>query len=162
MKYFTKDWCFSNLDDDEIEKRLKNYRTYIHNVYKKLPFVLKNLIKTINFHDGKLEKVSFIQNKRTLILKGVFGDLEVGYYFLEVKYLKVSNLEIDFLDSVFKNQEIEILSDEIEVLNENLFSHKILFSTKQDINIQFQDIKITIQNAKPKDYKKLHCHLKII
>ncbi len=162
MKYFTKDWCFSKLDDQEIEQRLKSYRAYIQDIYKKLPFVLKLLAQNINLHDGKLEIVSFSQDKKFLMLKGVFGDLELNYFIFEIKYLNVSNLDVGLLASIFKNQEIEILSDEIEISAENLFSHRILFSTQKDIDIQFEDIEIKIQNATPKSYKKLCCQFKVI
>jgi hypothetical protein len=162
MKYFTKDWCFSKLDDQEIEQRLKSYRDYIQEIYIKLPFVLKLLVRNINLHDGKLEVVSFIPDKKALIIKGVFGDLELGYSVLEIKYLMVSNVNVDLLISIFKNQEIEILSDEIEILTEHLFSHRILFSTQKDIDIQFKDIEIKVQNSTPKNYKKLCCQFKVI
>ncbi len=154
MKYFTKEWCFSKLDDQEIEHRLESYRNYVQNIYKKLPFVLKLLVQNINLHDGKLETIYFSPDKKNLILRGVFGDLESHYFELEIEYLRIKNEKNDLLDSVFKDQEIEILSDEIEVLSENLFSHRILFSTQKYIEIQFEDIKFKIQNANPKDYEK--------
>jgi len=162
MKYFTKDWCYSNLNDHEIEKRLKDYRTYISSIYKKLPFVLKVLVQNINVHDGRLKSVCFVQDKKLLSLNGIFGDLESGYFFLEIKYLKVSNPDVDLLTSVFSNQETVILSDELELLTEGLFSHRMFFSTKQDVDIQFNDIEITIKNATPKDYKKLCCQFKVM
>lgn len=162
MKYFTKEWCFSKLDDQEIEQRLKSYRTYIQGVYKRLPFVLKIFVQNINLHDGRLEIVSFNQDKKKLMLRGVFGDLESGYSILEIKYLNVSDLNLDLLGPIFKNQEIEILSDEIEVLAENLFSHRILFSTQKDIDILFEDIELKVQNATPANYKKLCCQFEVI
>ncbi len=162
MKYFTKEWCFSKLDDQEIEHRLKSYRDYIQDIYKKLPFVLKILVQNINLHDGKLEVVFFNKDEKILMLKGIFGDLESNYFILEIKYMSVCNLSVDLLASVFKNQELEILSDEIEVFAENLFSHRILFSTQKDIDIQFEDIEVKIQSASPGNYKKLCCKFEII
>lgn len=161
MKYFTKEWCFSKLDDDEIEQRLQSYRNYIESIYKQLPFVLKLLVQSINLHDGRLKVVSFSPEKKKLVIRGVFGDLESNYFILEIKYLMVSNVSIDSLLCIFKNQELEILSDEIEVLAKNLFSHRILFSTQKDIDIQFQDIELTVQNTSPESYKKLCCEFKI-
>lgn len=161
MKYFTKEWCFSDLDDHEIEKRLTSYRNYISNIYKNLPFALKLLAKNINLHDGRLMKVSFIQDENLLLLNGIFGDLQNGYYFLEIKYVSISGLNTEELTSIFKDQEIVILSDEIEFFSDNFFSHKMLFSTKKDINIQFKDIQIVIRNATPKDYKKSCCLFEI-
>lgn len=162
MKYFTKEWCFSDLDDHEIEKRLKSYREYIGNVYEKLPFVLKILSKDINLHDGRIKKASFIKDQNIFVIEGVFGDLQSGYYLLEIKYVNISKLSEDVLVSVFKDQEIEVLSDEIEVFPENYFSHRMLFSTKKEINMAFKDIQIVIRNAAPKDYTKSYCQFKVI
>jgi hypothetical protein len=162
MKYLTKEWCFSKLDDHEIEQRLKSYRNYIQGIYKKLPFVLKLLAQNINLHDGRLKTVSFSQNKRTLIIKGVFGDLDSNYFILEIKYLRVFNINLDLIRTFFENQEIEVLSDEIEFLSENLFSHRMLFSTQKDIDIQFEDIEMKIENTIPENYKNIHCHFKAI
>jgi hypothetical protein len=161
MKYFTKEWCFSKLDDQEIEQRLKSYRDYIQVVYKKLPFALKLLVQSINLHDGRLQVVTFNPDDKILTIRGVFGDLEVNYFILEMKYLMVSSLDLDSLMYVFKNQELEILSDEIEVLEKKMFSHRILFSTQRDIDIQFQDIELTVKNSHIEDYKKVCCQFKI-
>jgi len=162
MKYFTKDWCLSKLDDEEIERRLKSYREYIQEIYMKLPFALKLLVQNINLHDGKLEFVFFSPDEKKLTLRGIFGDLELNYFFLEIKYLMVSNLNIDLLTHIFENKKLEILSDEIEMLTDNLFSHRILLSTQRDIEIQFEGIELKIQNALPENYKKLCCEFKVI
>jgi hypothetical protein len=162
MKYFTKDWCFSKLADQEIEQRSKSYRDYIQGIYKKLPFVLKLLTHNINLHDGKLEIFYFMRDKKQLIIKGIFGDIELNYFMLEIKYSNVFNLDAGLLKPIFQNQEIEILSDEIEILSENLFSHRMLFSTQKDIDIQFEEIELKIQNTNPKNYKKVLCQFKTI
>ncbi|MBI2742619.1 MAG: hypothetical protein HYX48_01730 [Chlamydiales bacterium] len=159
MKYFTKDWCLSEVEDYKIEERLKSYEQYIDSVYESLPFALKILARNVNFHDGRLEKITVIQNERKLILKGIFGDLEVGYFFLEIKYLGVTNLDPGLLFLIFEKQEVEVLSSEIEVLEGNLFSHRMFFSTKKDIDIQFCDVEIVIQNASVADYRNSLCQI---
>lgn len=162
MKYFTKEWCFSDLDDSEIDRISESYRDYIEDTYKRLPFVLKILAKNLNLHDGRLIKVSFIKDEGCLLLDGIFGDLQMGYFFLEIRYLGISGLSEDVLNKIFKNQELEILSDEIEFIYDKHFSHKMLFSSKNDIDLQFTDIQIVIRNATPKDYKKYSCHFDIV
>ena len=162
MKYFTEDWCFSNLDDNEIEENLKSYRNYICNIYNKLPFVLKILAKGINLHDGKITSVAFIKKKKILNLNGIFGDLEVGYFLLKISYLYSCNIDASLLSHFFENQEVEILSDEIEMLEEKLFSHRMLFSNRKYIEIQFKDIEIAIQNESCQNYKSVVCALNIL
>jgi hypothetical protein len=162
MKYFTKEWCFSDLNDREIDKRLVSYKDYISKIYEKLPFALKALSRNLNLHDGRLMKVIFNQKENALLLEGIFGDLQSGYYFLELKYIGISGLSTELLASCFRDQEIQVLSDEIEFISQNHFSHKFLFSTKRDIDIQFNDLQIGMRNAMPKDYKKTCCLFEII
>lgn len=162
MKYFTKDWCFSKLDDQEIENRLKSYRDYIQDVYKKLPTVLRMLVEHINLHDGKIALVVFNSEKKELLIRGVFGDLEVGYFFVSIKYLMVLNLDFNLLNSIFISDKLDVLSDEIEYLGDSYFSHRMLFSIKKDIDIQFKDIELEIQNANPRDYEKVRCQFKTV
>src|SRR5690606_26469321 len=109
----------------------------------------------------RLQVVTFNPDNKILTIRGIFGDLEINYFILEMKYLMVSNHDLDSLMYVFKNQELEILSDEIEVLEKKLFSHRILFSTQKDIDIRFQDIELTVKNSAPADDKKLWCQFKI-
>lgn len=162
MKYFTKEWCFSNLGDYEIDRISKSYKDYIDSTHAKLPFVLKILAKSLNLHDGRLMKVSYIQNEGSLLLDGIFGDLQTGYFFLQIRYLGVSGLSEEVLRAIFKDQVLEILSDEIELFSENYFSHKMLFSSKNEIDIQFKDIQIGIRTATSKDYKKYACHFEVV
>ena len=107
-------------------------------------------------------KVSFIQNQGSLLLDGIFGDLQTGYFFLEIRYLGVSVLSEEILRSIFKDQVLEILSDEIEFFSENHFSHKMLFSSKKEIDVQFKDIQILIRNATSKDYRKYPSQFEVI
>lgn len=160
MKYFTKEWCFSNLDDREIKKRWNAYKKYIDGIYERLPYVLKILARHLNLHDGRVKNVNFYKNKSVLNINGVFGDQQVGYFFLDIKYFDVSNLNDNKIKSIFNSIKVEVLSDEIEFLTENLFSHRILFSTKQDIDIQFRDVEISISSAFYKDYEKGLCKFK--
>lgn len=161
MKYFTKEWCSSKLEDQEIEENVKKYETYINEIQKNLPFTLKMLTKSINLHDGIIKKVSYSSEGNSLSIEGIFGDLQVGYFILELLYSNVSKLEKDVLSSVFKGQKLEVLSDEIELISKNLHAHRILFSTNKEIEITFSDMKIKINNSSSENYKKEPCTLMV-
>lgn len=162
MKYFTKEWCYGYLTEKKIITQKKSYEDYIASIYHKLPFSLKILYEGISLHDGALMKICFDNNKHILILKGVFGDLQVGYFLLEIKYLKVQNLHDEFLKNVFKNQRIEILSHEIEMLSKEHYSHRMIFNTRNEIEIIFSDMQLKLQNTTQKKYFKSKCKLDLI
>ena len=161
MKYFTQDWCDGKLNDMETEQKLRFYRGYIQKIYEKLPFTLKILSQSVNLHDGRLKSVVFDSGKNKLLIKGVFGDLATGYFVLEVKYLQVVSVNIKLLVNIFKNKKIEILSDEIEMLSDAMFSHRILFSLNKCIEIKFKDIELKIKTATFEQYKRAVCCYKI-
>ena len=80
MKYFTKEWCFGDLDEKEINNIVKKYKAYIKSEYSKFPFVLKVLSSNINLHDGIVRNIIFDQNNNFVRTSEIFGDLEVGYF----------------------------------------------------------------------------------
>lgn len=162
MKYFTNEWCSSDLNDEEIENRATSYKEYINKIYKDLPFVLKILSKNVNFHDGRINKITLFSNQGILILNGVFGDIQSGHYFLEIQYRNTSSLNIQNLTDVFNCKKLEILSDEFELISENSFSHRIIFSSKKEIDITFQDIQISLRNATSNDFKNSCLKLEVL
>jgi hypothetical protein len=161
MKYYTKEWCFSNLDDQEIEARQKSYDEYINKIYEKLPFTLKIMTRHINLHDGIIESISFCQEHNLFVLKGIFGDLQTGYFLLEIKYLKTRNLTRELLMATFNDQKLNILSDEFEAISACNYSHRILFSSKQEIEIFFQDIEVYVRNTTAASYKQQSCKIEL-
>jgi hypothetical protein len=155
MKYFTEEWCFGEIDNDEAEETLKKYKQYISSVFPKMPFVLKLLAKSINLHDGFIEKIEhFSQN---LILSGIFGDLDSGYFKLKITYRNVTGFELTKSSEIFSNKVAEIIRDEIEVMDNKSFVHRFLLSNKAAYQIHFSDCGIEIETAKKTDYRKINC-----
>jgi hypothetical protein len=94
-----------------------------------------------------------------LSIEGIFGDLQVGYFNLKLRYLNTYKLEEDILYSVFRDQKVEILSDEIELISKDFYSHRMLFSTNKEIEITFSDMEIKISSSIPESYKKEFCQI---
>jgi len=152
MKYFTNDWFFSKLSDDAIEEISGQYWDYIGCIFEKLPFALKVLSKHVNLHDGIVVERNFDKEKHFLKLELFCGDLQSGYFLLQLDYSGVSDQS--------KNLEkikgfSEIYTDELEMIGPNRFNHRILFSNSTEAQIDFSDISIKIVNKKSEDYKAM-------
>jgi hypothetical protein len=160
MKYFTKEWCSGKLEDNKVKEIKRDYWNYIDIINESLPFSLKFLANNINLHDGIINKASYSSEKNSLSIVGIFGDLQVGYFNLEIRYLNIYKLEKDTLTSIFKGQKLEVLSDEVELISKNLYSHRLLFLSKKEVEIFFSNIEIKVSAASPDDYKKKICQLK--
>jgi hypothetical protein len=152
MKYFTNDWFFSKLSDDDIEEISGRYWGYIDCIFEKLPFTLKVLSKYVNLHDGVVVESNFNKEKHVLKLELFCGDLQSGYFLLQLHYNGISDQS--------KNLEkienfLEICADELEMIDHNHFNHRILLSNSIELQIGFSDISINIINKKPEDYETI-------
>lgn len=154
MKYFTSLWfCGANSEDQVIQIR-DSYWAYIEKISEQLPFPLRILAKHINLHDAVVVQFSYNPKEKTIFLQDFGGDLQVGYFSLECTYFGVSK----YWDSRGKNRDLihmEILSDEIELLDKETFSQKILFSERNEIEIVFNNIAISVSTITEKEYLQL-------
>ena len=89
MRFFDKSWISGDLDDDEFEKRIEDYSSYIRSFYGELK-TLERIFVDINFSDAKI--VSFAFMKSGTRIKFYIGDLQNGYFELSVIF---KNFHID-------------------------------------------------------------------
>lgn len=155
MKFFTEEWCSGKLKTSETKKVARDYQAYLDEIYDELPFPIKLLAKHINLHDGILGEIQYSKSSNMLILNGSFGDLETGYFSLQLKYLGISNFDLNQVASLCKNQKLEILRDEIELLTTGGYSHRLFFAIKKELEIFFRNLEIEIKYIDAKDYYKI-------
>ena len=89
MMFFDKSWISGDLDDDEFEKRIEDYGSYVKSFYGELK-TLERVFVDINFSDAKI--VSFAFMKSGTRIKFYIGDLQNGYFELSVLF---KNFHID-------------------------------------------------------------------
>ena len=85
MMFFDKDWINGDLDDDEFEKGIEDYGSYIKSFYGELK-TLERIFVDINFSDAKI--VSFVFMKSGTRIKFYIGDLQNGYFELSALFKK--------------------------------------------------------------------------
>ena len=148
MKYFTNDWFFSRLSEEDMEKLVEQYSNYISSVFEKLPFVLKMLVKSVNLHDGIIV-TSSLEEKNVLALELFCGDLQSGYFLLNLSYAGISE---DSRNLERLERFAEVHAAELEVVSD-VFCHKLLLSSGSEIEIKFSDVSLRICSKTAKDYK---------
>lgn len=159
MKYFTRQWCWGELSDAQIEKTSQRYDAYINGVYLKLPPPLKLLATSIHLHDGIIKKFTLSSSKKDLILSGIFGDLDIGYFKLKIKYKDIRNFNSEDTSELFMQKKMEIIRDEIGIEKSGIFVHRLIFSNQSEFQINFCECGLEIANATGKDYTKTPCSL---
>lgn len=145
MKYFTQDWCDSKLSDSSIEKIQEKYWKYIESVFREFPYTIKILSRWVCFHDGFVKNININKRAKTIKMNCLLGDLQSGYFLLSAKYSEADLLS-DFSIKSLDNNNIEVLSNEFELLSNEKYSHKILFSNRKEIEITFSKVVFSIQD----------------
>ncbi len=127
MRFFDKGWISGDLDDDEFEKRIEDYNSYIKSFYGELK-TLERIFIDLNFNDTKI--VSFAFMKSGARVKFYIGDLQNGYFELSVLF---KNFHID--DSALG----EIIASEVAFV-ENKFYFSYIMGDLKECHFAFDEI----------------------
>lgn len=155
MKYFTRGYISGELADAEAERIGTAYQQHIQVISDFAPVAIADLSKT-NLHDGLIRRVVVKHNTNELLLSLRCGDLQVGYFDLELLYSGVS-LDIQLLKVLSRrahDKQTEILADEIDAAADGRFVHRLLFWPEDEISITFANLRLTRQ-AQPD--RKISC-----
>ncbi len=143
MKYFTREWHAGEMSDEESERIVSDYWAYIDTLLQKLPPSVATLAREINLHDGLIHRVLIQAEKKQLELGLQCGDLQVGYFALDLTYseVRMDLLDIPFLQERAQDRQIEVLYDEVD-LEDGDYVHRILFWPEGEIAIVFRGLEI--------------------
>lgn len=136
MKYFTAAWHRGDLDDEASNRAFEHYQRHLTSLLPNLPPEVRRLATRINIHDGLLWEVAVNLEQGTLRLTLRCGDLQVGYFDLELEYEQVvfvpemtealRELSVVRLDQPSRPYPNEALYDEVDQEG-NFLVHRILF-----------------------------------
>ena len=127
MRFFDKGWISDDLDDDEFEKRIEDYSSYIRSFYGELK-TLERIFVDLNFSDAKI--VSFAFMKSGARVKFDIGNLQNGYFELSALF---KNFHID--DSALG----EIIASEV-AFAENKFYFSYMMDDLKERHFAFDEI----------------------
>ena len=127
MRFFDKSWISGDLDDDEFEKRIEDYGSYVRSFYGELR-ILERIFVDLNFNDAKI--VSFAFMKSGARVKFYIGDLQNDYFELSPLF---KNFHID--DSALG----EIISSEV-AFAENKFYFSYMMGDLKERHFAFDEI----------------------
>ena len=142
MQFFTREWLSGGLDDAKFEATIPAYEAHLDRILPVLPGTVQALARGVNLHDGLIRSVELRTNRRTLKLALRCGDLQVGYFDVDLVYGGVdwgaSNLKE--LASIARNVHTEVQYDEVDAdatNGESRLVHRIIFAPKGEIEIVF-------------------------
>ncbi len=156
MRYFTPAWLSGDLSDDEYDAVLARYRAHLAAIEPQLPAAVRALATEVNLHDGRIRQVALDRRNRTLRLALRCGDLQAGYFDLELEYQGVllDRLDVETLRAIALDPTSEALYDEVDVLDEEAFTHAIIFWSEQyrwldcrEVTVAFHGLEIARKPA---------------
>lgn len=136
MKYFTPAWHRGDLDDEASNRAFEDYQRHLTSLLPNLPPEVRRLATRINIHDGLLWEVAVNLEMDTLRLTLRCGDLQVGYFDLDLEYEQVDfvpelteamrKLAVAQLNLPKSRSSNSALYDEVD-RNDAFVVHRILF-----------------------------------
>lgn len=139
MKYFTRAWATGGLTDADYESVLPSYRRHFDRIEGSLPAGLITLARELSIHDGLIRRVVVDRQADTLALELLCGDLQIGYFDLDLVYGQVDWGVVDIIALARRaeDRDTEILYDEVDCQSKGVYEHRILFEPDDEIEIRF-------------------------
>jgi hypothetical protein len=152
MKFMTiEKWSGTNGDALEA---LKEYRQYLDSVFATLPSEVQRLISKVSLHDARLRHLQLAAGKLKLKLDGSGYEEEPRGYFgrrFDLTYEGVDSLTSTAdpdagLPGPYGYGDLGY--DEIEVLANGRYEHRMLFSTGIEMHVRFTGFSFTYEDDK--------------
>jgi len=153
MKYFTlDDWIndqrlenFEKINGEYIQTKY-SYEKYVKTIKSRLPLDFIKLLEQVCIHDGDLRYLQYDKDSDILVLRILAGDITMSKSLI----VELNYIDIICIMSIANQQKGlpgpfgygDIGMDEIELLSDHTFEHRILFSSGIELRIQFENFKL--------------------
>ena len=141
MRYFTRGWANSELTDEEDATVRGAYEARLAEIGPRLPTSMADL-RRVSLHDALIESVRWTPSLAELRLDLVAGDLEVGYRALHLTYrgAMLGKARTESLRNAASNREACVLYQEIDIVDDGLLVHRLLFWPNDEVTIEFNEL----------------------
>jgi hypothetical protein len=155
MRYLTRGWCDSDLDDDEVEAARAAYWARIDAIENRLPEPLLRLARHVNLHDGVIESVTWEPANKTLVLDVVASALKPPHQVQNVRITLGGALmgerRINSLRDVARDRESSILYWEVDLDDRGWspdapFILRLLFWPRDELSIDFAELTLAVED----------------
>ena len=150
MLFFTPAW----MKGDAEEEALAAYQTHLQAIGRGLPIRVLDFIRTVSMHDGRIQRVCYGRGSQLVMLLRC-GDVQVGYYDLELTYRDVSlgKSDVRSLAAICLAPAEELLYDEFDLVDD-MVVHRILFSSLREVSLVFRRMDHRVASASSRDFDR--------
>ncbi len=146
MKFFSREWASGEMCDSEGDEMIVAYERHIDHVATRLPASARCLARELNLHDGLIRRVTYDKAGRELRLELRCGDNQLGYFDLDLTYLGaiLDRSDVAVLREVARDAETELWYDEVDLAEEGMFLHRMLFYPARECEIMFRGLGLRV------------------
>jgi hypothetical protein len=146
MRYFTRGWAAGDLSDEEDQAVRDAYDARLAKIAERLPPAMLRLAREVSLHDGLIESIFWSPKKKLLKLDLVCGDLQRGYSLVELSYGEalLGGQRLAALKRAALSRETELLYDEVDIGEDGLLCHRILFWPNEEVTLDFSQFEMSI------------------
>lgn len=156
MKFFTRQWHAGHLSDREADKVAQAYADHLESFLPRLPASLLALAKNTNLHDGRIRQVSVDRVAASVTLAVRCGDLQSGYFDVDLIYESVdfTNSELSEMKAIAQDPRAEVLYDEVDTNIHNRWVHRILFWPYRELCFDFGNLNLRVESRNTREFTR--------
>jgi hypothetical protein len=141
MRFFGRG--FDTQEDDEAARILRAYRAHFRSIAERLPAPC-TVIDALSLHDGV---VTALRAEADWTLSCVAGDLQRGYYALDLRYVPAPGTRMPVPPGLIGD---DIVRDEFDLTGGH-FVHRLRFARGTEIEIGFADLVVRCERVADRD-----------
>ena len=149
MRFLTPAWARGDHSDEECEAIEAAYRVHRSALLPSLPPAVRSFAEVANatIHDGRLREVVLDRSALTLALLLRCGDLQQGYFDLDIIYLgiRLQVLDVSTLAALARDSRSEALYLEIDCGDGGTWIHRWLWTRDRELDIVFTGLEYSRQ-----------------
>ncbi|WP_242394270.1 DUF4085 family protein [Anaeromyxobacter oryzisoli] len=155
MRYFTRGWASGELSDDVSDQAKEAYHARVAEITPRLPPAMVRLVHEISVHDGIIEQVIWNSHLNRLQLTIVCTDAYQNYIQAQLTYsgAMLGSSRIESLQRAALSRETELLYDEVDIDDDSVFSHRLLFDPCEEVTIDFKKLELVVS---PRADQRVH------
>ena len=154
MQWFDRDFVTGGLSDEEWAARQASFANHLAAIRNRLADGADQLITSVHLHDGQVATWAY-QPDVSFVMRVLTGGLQRGYEWLTLTYDGATLVDPaeDDLRRWWNADEIpnEIIEEEVDVLDEHRYEHRMLLWPDGEIAIQFSTLNVGREPAEPGD-----------
>jgi hypothetical protein len=154
MRWFTRAWHRGDLGDAyDYQAVVDAYWTHIQELLPTVPPSVRELAHP-SLHDARFEEVTVDPQRRTITMRVMTGDLQLGYYSLDLIYgdAVLEGTVIGEFKRMVERPKAEILYDEVDRQTIGQYEHRFLIWPDGEFAIRFGDVGLTRTGTNARQY----------